>query len=207
MAQQPLSIGFWNIRGLNDPIKQKEVRCFVNNNKLSLLGLLEHKIKEDKASRVMKYVCPQWNFVNNYPHASLGRIFVCWDSNVLQLQVIAQSDQFIHCEVQPKCGVPSFFATFVYGDNNYLRRQVLWSSLHHLGTSSPWIVLGDFNVIRFPREKIGGTVAWPTYMDEFNNCLYALQIDDLRYSWLFPHLGQQAGFHSFCQFKTGSSVS
>ncbi|XP_058180107.1 uncharacterized protein LOC131298648 [Rhododendron vialii] len=133
----------------------------------------------------MKYICPQWNFVNNYPQASLGRVFVCWDSNVLQIQVIDQSDQFIHCEVQPKCGDPSFFATFLYGGNIFLNRQALWASLHHLSTTSPWIVLGDFNVIRFPREKVWGIVSWPSYMDEFNNYLYALQLDDLRYSGYF----------------------
>lgn len=75
MTMQPINFGFWNTRGLNDPIKQKEVKSFVNKNKLSLLGLLEHKIKEDFASRIIKFVCPQWDFVNNYSHAPSGRIF------------------------------------------------------------------------------------------------------------------------------------
>ncbi len=42
----PLQFGFWNMRGLNDPLKQKGVRSFVNKNNLSIIGLVEHKIKE-----------------------------------------------------------------------------------------------------------------------------------------------------------------
>lgn len=185
MALQPLNLGFWNIRGLNDPLKQKEVKCFVHKNKLSIVGLLEHKIKEGNAFRVINHICPQWSFVNNYTQASIGRILVCWDPQIVQIQVLDQSDQFIHCEVQSKCGNSPFFATFVYGDNFYLNRQALWSRLHLLSTASPWIVLGDFNVIRFPREKVGGSAYWPPYMDDFNNCLFALGLDDLRYTGCF----------------------
>ncbi|XP_058211571.1 uncharacterized protein LOC131323743 [Rhododendron vialii] len=172
-------------RGLNDPIKQKEVKCFLSNKKLSLLGLLEHKIKEASASRIISYICPHWNFVNNYLQAPLGRILVCWDPNVIQVQVLDRSDQFLHCEVHPKCEGGPFLATFVYGGNSYLSRQTLWSSLQQLNSSSPWIVLGDFNAIRFPNEKVGGITNWPPHMNEFNRCLYALELDDLRFSGCF----------------------
>lgn len=61
-------------------------------------------------------------------------------------------------------------------------RQALWSTLRHLTFSFRWIVLGDFNAIRFPREKVGGTSLWPPHMNEFNQCLYSIELDDLRYS-------------------------
>lgn len=69
MPTQPINFGFWNIRSLNDPIKQKEAKCFVNNNRLSLLGLIEHKIKGVWVDRIMKVVCPQWLFVHYYSQA------------------------------------------------------------------------------------------------------------------------------------------
>ncbi|XP_074288700.1 uncharacterized protein LOC141613857 [Silene latifolia] len=38
-------MGFWNVRGLNNPIKQQEIRWFLHQNKIGLFGLLETKIK------------------------------------------------------------------------------------------------------------------------------------------------------------------
>lgn len=78
------------------------------------------------------------------------------DPSILSVQVLDQSDQFIHCEVHSKCGGPPFLATFVYGASSFLNRQALWSSLHRLSSPLPWIVMGDFNAIRFTSEKVGG---------------------------------------------------
>lgn len=72
MSSTQLHFGFWNIRGLNDPIKQKEVKSFVKNNKLSLMGLIEHKIKEPKSSRVFGLLFPQWSSIFNFDYAQLA---------------------------------------------------------------------------------------------------------------------------------------
>ncbi|XP_058192110.1 uncharacterized protein LOC131309505 [Rhododendron vialii] len=114
-----------------------------------------------------------------------GQIFLCWDASVVQVQVLDQSDQFIHLEVHQNYGGAPFLATFVYGASNYLARQALWSSLHNLQPFSPWFVLGDFNAIRYPNEKFGGNTSWPPHMNEFNHCLYTLELDDLRYTGCF----------------------
>ena len=39
------SIVGWNIRGLNWPNKQKDVKSFLYSNKVGLIGLLETKVK------------------------------------------------------------------------------------------------------------------------------------------------------------------
>ena len=36
-------LGAWNIRGLNDPIRQKEARNIIAANKLSVCGIVETK--------------------------------------------------------------------------------------------------------------------------------------------------------------------
>lgn len=40
------SIVNWNIRGLNWPNKQEDVRAFLYSTKLGLVGLLETKVKD-----------------------------------------------------------------------------------------------------------------------------------------------------------------
>lgn len=44
------------------------------------------------------------------------------------------------------------------------------------------MVLGDFNVVRTPREKVGGQNHLAHQLDEFNNCMYSCELDDLRFS-------------------------
>lgn len=40
----------WNIRGLNQPYKQKELKLFMRENNVSIIAILEHKIKEGLAN-------------------------------------------------------------------------------------------------------------------------------------------------------------
>lgn len=182
MNSSDLCIGFWNIRGLNDPLKQKEAKIFVRTSKLSMVGLLEHKIKESNVDRILKYICPHWHSTHNYRHAPLGRILVCWDPLVLSVTVLDQSNQFIHCEVHALQGDHIFLATFVYGSNSYIERHTLWQSIQSFKSITPWVVLGDFNAIRTPHEKAGGPKHWFPHMDDLNNCLHIAELDDLRYS-------------------------
>jgi hypothetical protein len=75
-----------------------------------------------------------------------------------------------------------FRATFVYGVNDYLGRHHLWCDLQNLQARSPWVILGDFNAIRSPSEKVGGDRSWLPWMDEFGACLQILELEDQRYS-------------------------
>lgn len=47
-----MSLGCWNIRDLNDPIKQSEVRRCILNKKLSFIGIVENKIREENLDLV-----------------------------------------------------------------------------------------------------------------------------------------------------------
>jgi exonuclease III len=42
----------WNIRGLNDILKQGEVRRYIRRIKVSLLCLVEIRVKRDKAEKI-----------------------------------------------------------------------------------------------------------------------------------------------------------
>lgn len=70
----------------------------------------------------------------------------------------------------------------MYGSNNYIERQELWSHIHQMQSSSPWVVMGDFNAIKTPSEKVGGDRSWPPWMDDFGNSLISAEHKDLRYS-------------------------
>ena len=52
------NIASWNIRGLNWPNKQEDVKIFLHSNKIGLVGLLETKIKEKNIQKVAARMFP-----------------------------------------------------------------------------------------------------------------------------------------------------
>lgn len=49
-------ISTWNIRGLNKPFKQKELKAFLLNQKIDLLGCLETRIKPRSGMKIKKKI-------------------------------------------------------------------------------------------------------------------------------------------------------
>lgn len=52
----------WNIRGLNDPVKQREIRSFIKLNNVSLMGTIETRVKFPNFTKVSKAIAPSWSF-------------------------------------------------------------------------------------------------------------------------------------------------
>lgn len=157
------------------------------NNGLKLINchwlvLLHTRSKNPNPKKNLKSMFPNWHSVNNFAQVPIWRILVCWDPLALSLQVLSQTSQYIHCDVQACDGSFQFYTTFVYGSNNYIERQELWSHSHQMQSSSPWVVMGDFNAIKTPSEKVGGDRSWPPWMDDFGNCPISAELEDLRYS-------------------------
>ncbi|XP_059637754.1 uncharacterized protein LOC132279732 [Cornus florida] len=84
--------------------------------------------------------------------------------------------------------------------NTATERQQLWENItFHAGNlaQSPWLLMGDFNVIPNTNEKHGGNMRWCPAMMDFKECLQKAELEDLKfngilYTWdLRPqsHLG------------------
>lgn len=61
-----MSLGFWNVRGLNKPSKMHEIKWFLHNNKLGLFGLLETRVKACNTDRISTRLGLSWEFSTNY---------------------------------------------------------------------------------------------------------------------------------------------
>ena len=88
----------WNIRGLNWPNKQEDVKLFLQLNNIGLIGLLETKVKSQKVSKIAKNIFRGWEWANNF-NISNGRIWVAWKPSLYRVTIQEKSDQFIQCKV------------------------------------------------------------------------------------------------------------
>ena len=90
------------------------------------------------------------------------------------------SSQCLYCWIQLVNTQYAFFLTFVYASNDSIDRRELWSKLEDLHPSignSPWLLVGDFNVIKHPSEKLGGRIL-NTYEQDFLACSETIGVVD-----------------------------
>ncbi|XP_074315441.1 uncharacterized protein LOC141651640 [Silene latifolia] len=152
------SFGFWNIRGINNPSKQKHVKWFLHTNHVGLFGLLETKVKPWSLNSVRTNVCNGWSVSKNTSWHNGGRIWVLWNPSIFQVQFLHYSAQLIDMEVLDFTSNFRFYCTFVYAFNGINERTPLWEDLQQFSQQivAPWVVCGDFNCVLSPSERLGG---------------------------------------------------
>uniref|UniRef100_A0A2N9J3H3 Reverse transcriptase domain-containing protein n=1 Tax=Fagus sylvatica TaxID=28930 RepID=A0A2N9J3H3_FAGSY len=91
-----------------------------------------------------------------------------------------RSAQCLHCWVQMLDMQCTFFITFIYASNDGMNRRALWSDLEAFQNSicdSPWLLAGDFNVIKDPSQKLGNMIL-NSYEQEFLACTEFIGVED-----------------------------
>lgn len=190
-----VNIAAWNIRGLNSPIKQMEVRSLLVDNNVSILGLLETKVKKENCGRIKQSIC-DWNTITNYNHAYNGRVWVLWDETKVAVEELCQGSQFIHCKATLLDINKVVELTFVYAMNTSEEREELWLALEQIASSiqSPWDVLGDLNVTLTHEERLKGGEPVFESTEELENFTSLCELVDLNYTGVF---------HTWCNKQEG----
>ncbi|KAJ0548751.1 putative RNA-directed DNA polymerase [Helianthus annuus] len=197
------SLAAWNIRGLNHPLKQKEVRQLIKDNNLHVCAILETHVNTLNVQNVCKNLFASWSWANNAVHCNKGiRIMVGWDVNLVDVMVLAQSDQVIHTQILFKADRKAVFCSFVYADNHYKNRRALWENLcmhQSFMRDKPWILMGDFNCSLFLEDTLSGSSSNNIGMAEFKDCVESIEVFDvnssgLHYTWTNKQQNQRAVF-------------
>lgn len=172
----------YNIRGLNKTVKKADLHSFLVDQNISLAGILETRVKENKASASFRAVHHSWSWDANYQFHSNGRIWVGWNPNIWNVFVEVKSAQFIHCKATLLSSQVVFLFTFIYASNDHEDRLKLWADLASLHTNNhPWALLGDFNTIKDLNENSGGKAIWTRDMQIFKDFLVNKGLDDVKY--------------------------
>ncbi|XP_074290837.1 uncharacterized protein LOC141617544 [Silene latifolia] len=116
-----MKIASWNIRGGNDPLKQKKVLDLLKNHKLDILGVLETRIKKNKANKIITNKFHAYNVICNYSAHVNGIIWLVWRPNTVTITLLIIHTQFIHCAVSHHATCNTFHLTMVYASNNARR--------------------------------------------------------------------------------------
>ena len=145
------------------------------------------RVQENKADKIRAAIVSNRDFVFNYEEHFMGRIWVCWKKTDYEVTVIDKCDQSINCCIKSLKNNLCWFHSFVYGANKGLDRKLLWTNLGAMKTKvadSPWMICGDFNVVKSLAEKWGSD-RLNAYEVEFGQCLNDLEVLDLNFGGSF----------------------
>ena len=78
-------IGSWNIRGVCEPFKQRELRSWILNHHISMVGVLETRVRAGRSPHLIDSIMASWQSVSNYSQHTNGRIWLLWDPIVLDI--------------------------------------------------------------------------------------------------------------------------
>lgn len=190
-----MTILVWNVRGLNRPSMQMEVKQKIQSVQASLVALLETRIKPASFYCIKNFLLRNgWLETTNVDTCSSSWIWLLWNPRSVHLQVLHMEPQNIHCAVQ--FSNFQFYFSACYGHNNYIQRRELWQSLVLKATTSqPWVLAGDFNTLRWNHEKIGEAPPRPAGLIDFNDCIQEVGLIELTlsgspFTWSNSSLGE-----------------
>lgn len=90
----PVDIATWNIRGLNQASKQKEVKDFIKEEEIELFVALETHVRKKKVDIIAGKVFPNWEWHSNSLQSDRGcRLLLGWNQDKIKVMVITQSAQ------------------------------------------------------------------------------------------------------------------
>ena len=183
----------WNVRGINHKDKQIAVRNLIANQNAGLVGLLETRIKTHNLGKMYVNMFNSWCFSSNNPWHAGGRIAIAWNPMLFHVNILFCSSQMMHLYVELINNKKKFYITFVYAFNKEEDRKTLWADLSRLNSKDPWVVLGDFNAILDPGDRVGErshNAVSEGFLQVFQNCkLEDVRYGGCRYTWCNKQIG------------------
>ncbi|GKE31826.1 hypothetical protein Tco_1451148 [Tanacetum coccineum] len=155
-------------------------------------AILESHVDLSALSHVCSQVFRSWDWTSNANLCSKGcRIIVGWNTDVVNLMVLSQSNQTMHVKIVYKSSNKIMFCTSIYASNSQTDRRMPWEELglhKNFTRGSPWNLMGDFNVALNLEDYHSGPSSLNSAMNEFKDCVAKNEVMDvnasgLHYTW------------------------
>ena len=126
-----MNITTWNVQGLNDSIKRKEVRKLIATQNITVMGILETRTRDCQMEKVSKDCFGRdWSFFHN-SDGQKSNIWVGLNNNLVEVKKLYDSKQVVMVEIIQKETIVSYFFAAVYGSNEPSIRKLLSRDLEN----------------------------------------------------------------------------
>nr|XP_016498778.1 PREDICTED: uncharacterized protein LOC107817461 [Nicotiana tabacum] len=118
-----------------------------------------------------------------------------WNPNKLDFKLISMTNQVIHGAVKSSNIPVEFYFSAIYGQHTMEDRRSLWLHLRDIanGIQGPWLVMGDFNTILRPEDRVNGNVVTDAEARDFNDFIVDTGMGELKtvgrnFTWTNSHI-------------------
>ncbi|XP_070020740.1 uncharacterized protein [Nicotiana sylvestris] len=118
-----------------------------------------------------------------------------WNPNKLDFKLISMTNQVIHGAVKSSNIPVEFYFSAIYGQYTMEDRRSLWLHLRDIanGIQGPWLVMGDFNTILRPEDRVNGNVVTDAEARDFNDFIVDTGMGELKtvgrnFTWTNSHI-------------------
>uniref|UniRef100_A0A2N9EVU3 Reverse transcriptase domain-containing protein n=1 Tax=Fagus sylvatica TaxID=28930 RepID=A0A2N9EVU3_FAGSY len=167
--------------GLNDRGKRLCIKNLIQDWQADIIYLQETKLKliTDPLVRSLwrcRYV--DWLFLGS--SGASGGILLMWDSRVVEKIEGAVGYFSVSCKFKNVEDQQVRMFTGVYGPNINSDRRLMWDELAGIRNwwDVPWCLGGDFNMVRFPVERVG-SANFSTSMHDFSDFISSNGLIDI----------------------------
>lgn len=151
-----LNIVSWNVRGLNCGKKRCMIRNMLRIWKADVVCFQETKLEGEIANIVKEIWGSRWaDYVQLEASGTRGGILIMWDKRIWEGEVSSVGAYSVSCCFSGKNQDFKWHLTGVYAPNDRVEREETWwevGAARGLFTG-PWVLCGDFNIVRYPSEK------------------------------------------------------
>ncbi|KAH7840355.1 hypothetical protein Vadar_015873 [Vaccinium darrowii] len=141
----------------------------------------EAKVSKENLVAVSSRCFPlSWRVWDNAGGNDVARIVLGWDPNLLDVSLVYSSTQLLCVHVTCLSSRQVFYVSAVYGANSMVDRRLLWTAMRSLALAigdSPWLQMGDFNVVLRSSERIGEFDSQAA--SEFRQCLFEINMEEM----------------------------
>jgi exonuclease III len=149
----------WNVRGLNNPRKQRCLKTLIDDEKPSIMMIQETKCNSITMEKLATKCWKGCNAIAVDVEGASGGLAILWNPNEIFLSHFFTTRHTISAKFQPIGSEQTGYITNVYGPQTPQDKLSFLQTLYHLNPlieAQPWLLGGDFNIITSLSEKSGG---------------------------------------------------
>lgn len=119
-----------------------------------------------------------------------GGIWLLWNDADIYCDIVSSIPEELHALIKVNSFSSHFYLRCVYAGPIFASRKLLWENLIIVSQSvtGPWVVLGDFNEVLSPNDRMGYMSFNNTSANLFQHCIDECNLMDLcfkraRFTW------------------------
>ena len=176
----------WNVQGAKKHQIREEIRYLIKAKQPDLLFLIETMTGEGYTRKIL----PQLGFENfdyTLPVNHSGGIWVLWNTKNIMANVLLKEDRAIHMLIFDIISQKFSIISGIYAPAQNGHKDAFWNHLRDLNriVDMPWCLIGDFNELETPEDKVGGQPVDPSRLTRLPDFLESCQATSL------PVLGRE----------------